>query len=139
MFFICFHLFVFFFKQKTAYEMRISDWSSDVCSSDLCAAVLPVSFPKRSGFFGLALGGFLAADFTRFCVRIIGFGKAGGLTLEELGVDVHALRLKIRLFRSEEHTSELQSLIRISYAVFCLKKKTMLTDPPHTDTHSIPK
>src|SRR3546814_3787212 len=30
-------VFVFFFKQKTAYEMRISDWSSDVCSSDLCA------------------------------------------------------------------------------------------------------
>src|SRR3546814_1132862 len=30
-------LFVFFFKQKTAYEMRISDWSSDVCSSDLCS------------------------------------------------------------------------------------------------------
>src|SRR3546814_7417399 len=29
-------LFIFFFKQKTAYEMRISDWSSDVCSSDLC-------------------------------------------------------------------------------------------------------
>src|SRR3546814_10360705 len=33
-YFIC-HFFVFFFKQKTAYEMRISDWSSDVCSSDL--------------------------------------------------------------------------------------------------------
>src|SRR3546814_724951 len=33
--FLCFCLFVFFFKQKTAYEMRISDWSSDVCSSDL--------------------------------------------------------------------------------------------------------
>src|SRR3546814_3210280 len=31
-------MFVFFFKQKTAYEMRISDWSSDVCSSDLVAA-----------------------------------------------------------------------------------------------------
>src|SRR3546814_7906004 len=31
----CFCLFFFFFKQKTAYEMRISDWSSDVCSSDL--------------------------------------------------------------------------------------------------------
>src|SRR3546814_1509237 len=31
----CFVFFVFFFKQKTAYEMRISDWSSDVCSSDL--------------------------------------------------------------------------------------------------------
>src|SRR3546814_5982353 len=36
MFFVCFlFLLVFFFKQKTAYEMRISDWSSDVCSSDL--------------------------------------------------------------------------------------------------------
>src|SRR3546814_6202046 len=33
--FCCFSLFFFFFKQKTAYEMRISDWSSDVCSSDL--------------------------------------------------------------------------------------------------------
>src|SRR3546814_6935772 len=33
----CYSLFFFFFKQKTAYEMRISDWSSDVCSSDLCA------------------------------------------------------------------------------------------------------
>src|SRR3546814_1576250 len=31
----------FFFKQKTAYEMRISDWSSDVCSSDLLALILP--------------------------------------------------------------------------------------------------
>src|SRR3546814_3336558 len=33
----CYFLFFFFFKQKTAYEMRISDWSSDVCSSDLIA------------------------------------------------------------------------------------------------------
>src|SRR3546814_6400480 len=33
--------YIFFFKQKTAYEMRISDWSSDVCSSDLAATVLP--------------------------------------------------------------------------------------------------
>src|SRR3546814_15606227 len=36
---ISFYLFFFFFKQKTAYEMRISDWSSDVCSSDLIAVV----------------------------------------------------------------------------------------------------
>src|SRR3546814_10134239 len=35
---ICFLFVLFFFKQKTAYEMRISDWSSDVCSSDLLAA-----------------------------------------------------------------------------------------------------
>src|SRR3546814_7077603 len=39
----CVHLFFFFFKQKTAYEMRISDWSSDVCSSDL-----PSSRQRRS-------------------------------------------------------------------------------------------
>src|SRR3546814_2576363 len=36
-------LYVFFFKQKTAYELRISDWSSDVCSSDLRMLVLPVA------------------------------------------------------------------------------------------------
>src|SRR3546814_6108134 len=39
--FSCFVCLVFFFKQKTAYEMRISDWSSDVCSSDLVPAALP--------------------------------------------------------------------------------------------------
>src|SRR3546814_2870640 len=37
-------MFFFFFKQKTAYEMRISDWSSDVCSSDLRRLVVPVSY-----------------------------------------------------------------------------------------------
>src|SRR3546814_1381510 len=37
-------LFIFFFKQKTAYEMRISDWSSDVCSSDLYGGV-GLTFP----------------------------------------------------------------------------------------------
>src|SRR3546814_1625259 len=39
LFALCLLFFVFFFKQKTAYEMRISDWSSDVCSSDLFAPV----------------------------------------------------------------------------------------------------
>src|SRR3546814_10676981 len=38
MFDVCVYIFFFFFKQKTAYEMRISDWSSDVCSSDLLAS-----------------------------------------------------------------------------------------------------
>src|SRR3546814_20526193 len=37
--------YIFFFKQKTAYEMRISDWSSDVCSSDLCHLIYPASTP----------------------------------------------------------------------------------------------
>src|SRR3546814_1366871 len=40
-YFVCILSFFFFFKQKTAYEMRISDWSSDVCSSDLLAEALP--------------------------------------------------------------------------------------------------
>src|SRR3546814_6609160 len=49
---IFFGVLFFFFKQKTAYEMRISDWSSDVCSSDLltprlCAAALLVPLPLR--------------------------------------------------------------------------------------------
>src|SRR3546814_3763244 len=46
----CYTLFFFFFKQKTAYEMRISDWSSDVCSSDLVLTVARIDdghFCKR--------------------------------------------------------------------------------------------
>src|SRR3546814_7887611 len=57
LFFVCFVF--FFFKQKTAYEMRISDWSSDVCSSDLCGRARfgegrlsrlqpPLPLPRRS-------------------------------------------------------------------------------------------
>src|SRR3546814_4028467 len=42
----CVYFIVFFFKQKTAYEMRISDWSSDVCSSDL--AVMRRFFPRET-------------------------------------------------------------------------------------------
>src|SRR3546814_2902095 len=39
--------YVFFFKQKTAYEMRISDWSSDVCSSDLSTRHCPGAYPRQ--------------------------------------------------------------------------------------------
>src|SRR3546814_597771 len=45
-------LLFFFFKQKTAYELRISDWSSDVCSSDLCAAYLGHARQPKIGRFG---------------------------------------------------------------------------------------
>src|SRR3546814_4658610 len=45
----------FFFKQKTAYEMRISDWSSDVCSSDLDAVAHQVERGRRLPHFGRAL------------------------------------------------------------------------------------
>src|SRR3546814_4681561 len=44
------------------------------------------------------------------------------------GLDVKNLDLRAAAFRSEEHTSELQSLMRISYAVFCLKKKKHITN-----------
>src|SRR3546814_2664788 len=55
-----------FFKQSTAYEMRISDWSSDVCSSDLIAA-LPVLLPQRHGFPSviIVLGGKLVVEMLR--------------------------------------------------------------------------
>src|SRR3546814_6081012 len=90
--------------------MRISDWSSDVCSSDL--------------------------DGRRVCVaggdgrhhRGIGDPEALQALHLQAGVD-HGARIAAhpagadRMERSEEHTSELQSLMRISYAVFCLKKK----------------
>src|SRR3546814_7168590 len=52
---------VFFFKQKTAYEMRISDWSSDVCSSDLRNVDLPLSFVDRLEIWDHAAGAVAAA------------------------------------------------------------------------------
>src|SRR3546814_3570512 len=146
----------FFFKQKTAYEMRISDWSSDVCSSDLlpaddgdrvhglCASLgadellgregdhRPVRRDPRGGRADpdLAAGRFrtrqrvaqpllLAAlpaalrDRGRRDPAHLGAAYSGFLQPDRRGSE-----------RSEEHTSELQSLMRISYAVFCLTKTT---------------
>src|SRR3546814_7545832 len=98
----------FFFKQKTAYELRISDWSSDVCSSDLHGA--PQARLRRAAPFHFAPPG--AARRLRGPLR--SFSPPTPASGEPWG------------FRSEEHTSELQSLMRISYAVFCLKKKKKL-------------
>src|SRR3546814_4001036 len=70
---IYFGWFLFFFKQKTAYEMRISDWSSDVCSSDLPAtaeseiALLRQVLDARVPFFGICFGNQLLG-------RALGFG-----------------------------------------------------------------
>src|SRR3546814_5441651 len=110
----------FFFKQKTAYEMRISDWSSDVCSSDLFAGKLLVGV--------LFAQGRREQPGCRLHQRIgrgLHLGGGGGQQAQALcfvvqrGVCVQP----VQGLRSEEHTSELQSLMRISYAVFCLKKK----------------
>src|SRR3546814_1843349 len=118
---------VFFFKQKTAYETRISDWSSDVCSSDL-PAQLPAGRRAQSrrfeGFGSCALKEKIATG------REI---KADDVRANNAVPKVRARaahhRGRTALARSEEHTSELQSLMRISYAVFCLKTKHKTTEP----------
>src|SRR3546814_4804254 len=99
-------MFFFFFKQKTAYEMRISDWSSDVCSSDLPCSLVGRQAQRRAR---LRHGIDEAEQESRAAARKRGHG--------------------IELIRSGEHTSELQSLMRISYAVFCLKKKIRKIQP----------
>src|SRR3546814_6473675 len=119
--------------------MRISDWSSDVCSSDLLRRAVAVDQDQ----------GALAAEAAQVGERT-GLGRAARLRAEladrvevggaqvvgdghfAAGVDLGAVDDRDRhgafdlgtLQRSEEHTSELQPLMRISYAVFCLKKKT---------------
>src|SRR3546814_4383097 len=106
--------------------MRISDWSSDVCSSDLFRACLHGAVARAvQAFDGDALAveevGQLEQD-----ARLVRRHH-----LDDVGqqVGLHGLRPgavpdQLQAFRSEEHTSELQSLMRISYAVFCLKKQT---------------
>src|SRR3546814_6172173 len=109
--------------------MRISDWSSDVCSSDLLLAQrLGPQLSRVVGESGgscygngvfrrsVFAGAFLAVRFTGgFCARNAGTRSCCGL--------LKAGCTTTRESRSEEHTSELQSLMRISYAVCCLKKK----------------
>src|SRR3546814_7183913 len=139
--------------------MRISDWSSDVCSSDLFTDRRSIDHARRAtqgmertdriGADRVSahvmvelrqpvtdLGEFFARIFTehrrhvrlRCGVRIAAFGIFA-CTLRQrldLGADVATFAKcldQIRQQRSEEHTSELQSLMRISYAVFCLQKK----------------
>src|SRR3546814_10521427 len=123
----------FFFKQKTAYEMRISDWSSDVCSSDLLNTVNAVAAPIATFATVLRLAARKASPSARAVVKpsawssspIITFRAVENLAPADDNVSGRrSSSLSMRsASRSEEHTSELQSLMRISYAVFCLKKK----------------
>src|SRR3546814_5199030 len=85
--------------------MRISDWSSDVCSSDL-----------------LQLWTFSTQAQLRYKMAATTVCIQRRLEARGPGCQGFFVRRK-RSQRSEEHTSELQSLMRISYAVFCLKKK----------------
>src|SRR3546814_4541849 len=140
---------------KPAYEMRISDWSSDVCSSDrrmVCKvqrlldrgiaaadhrdllAAIEEAVARRAGGNAFALHRFLAVEPQPFGLR------AGGDDEHVAFVHVAAVAgqpertprqidIDDRIpdeARSEEHTSELQSLMRTSYAAFCLKNTNIL-------------
>src|SRR3546814_9389036 len=111
----------FFFKQKTAYEMRISDWSSDVCSSDLSRTAACWCPGTRRRGCGENVHGNGAA--TRRCRASARTRATAARRNRRHPDDRIAIDTRCRRARSEEHTSELQSLMRISYAVFCLKKK----------------
>src|SRR3546814_2492161 len=121
--------------------MRISDWSSDVCSSDLeIASGSAVHNLSARGLVGFARK--QVADLALHEIRILPLRAAREVAWVEVVVVPRAchgnevggagvLELVIaaddcHVFRSEEHTSELQSLMRISYAVFCLQKKTLM-------------
>src|SRR3546814_8301860 len=145
--------------------MRISDWSSDVCSSDLSvtlssrsarptarkqkaaahptsahppshikkAAESPVSAQTIPGTQAMTVSIrrrevaipllFFSADRRRF-----------GSPMQRRRIGTAERAMAVRIVRSEEHTSELQSLMRISYAVFCLKKKHKIRNRPLHDT-----
>src|SRR3546814_6932774 len=96
--------------------MRMSDWSSDVCSSDLMR--------------GLCVGERVDALLHRFFAPDFEVGVGRGAGDRVRGVAARMIEgfgaVGREMRRSEEHTSELQSLMRISYAVFCLKKKKQL-------------
>src|SRR3546814_6051805 len=117
--------------------MRISDWSSDVCSSDLfihTATLLHDDVVDESDLRrGRASANEVFGNKPSVLVGDFLFARAFQLMVENGSIDVLRILSQasaviaegevLQLARSEEHTSELQSLMRISYAVFCLKKK----------------
>src|SRR3546814_7955782 len=135
--------------------MRISDWSSDVCSSDLGPpiqdlreSVTAALAERKAALEQAALDAKLAAEKIDMTLPAdigpqgsvhpvsqvmdelaeifadLGFSVATGPEIEDDWHNFTALNIPETHPGSEEHTSELQSLMRISYAVFCLKKKT---------------
>src|SRR3546814_3026900 len=107
--------------------MRISDWSSDVCSSDL---VTPISGPawvgsSRSASRAMLLVGTLTTT-AIVCPCALQWRSAASVSAVSPDCEMNSASppaCSTGSRRSEEHTSELQSLMRNSYAVFCLKKK----------------
>src|SRR3546814_8402034 len=107
--------------------MRISDWSSDVCSSDLFTQELRLSSTANGGPVEWLVGGFFTSEKSTFqsdFQPVHADNSFDNDTTIVYGDDEFTHYKEYALFgslRSEEHTSELQSLMRISYAVFCLK------------------
>src|SRR3546814_7425240 len=130
-FYLC-YLFFFFFKQKTAYEMRISDWSSDVCSSDLRRLRPAIEFGRHDLVRDIA-------DDRGLSAVQMGLRLGSGHACHYRGRTPRLCRSQHRSGRprSEEHTSELKSLMRISYAVFCLNKKRTMLNRLTTHTHAL--
>src|SRR3546814_3633017 len=99
--------------------MRISDWSSDVCSSDLPSYSRGTQFSKARRYSRQCCCALSSASFFTFREENLLRGVArGNRAIAHYGFEQH--REANSPLRSEEHTSELQSLMRISYAVFCL-------------------
>src|SRR3546814_2963880 len=120
--------------------MRISDWSSDVCSSDLAVRRSPVARGPRpcqrvrqeNDLFLFPAG--QGCPWPHQHRQNPFGGRAPDRPFERddrlSAAPARARSLRPCRSRSEEHTSELQSLMRISYAVFCLKKKKQQTQKP---------
>src|SRR3546814_10558975 len=125
--------------------MRISDWSSDVCSSDLISEAIGDGIKTSVG--RQAVGSRTDAE-TGVCISRVPGNRlelsTAGASVQDKGGNIpganhHVYKIigdglgaggiqsDLAQVRSEEHTSELQSLMRISYAVFCLKKKKTIT------------
>src|SRR3546814_1010423 len=115
--------------------MRISDWSSDVCSSDL------------AGQYGGTLSMVMGRDKDSRMMVVYGYARlvtyrpgsfelapdlVASVAVQDDRVFTFTLREGHRWSRSEEHTSELQSLMRISYAVVCLTQKNVYTTTAQT-------
>src|SRR3546814_6381317 len=122
--------------------MRISDWSSDVCSSDLQGGARSARLQGATGRQHAADQPLMARaprDRAQSQIALPLDWNAGGANDGPLIVgtsNADAVRYLRHVSRSEEHTSELQSLMRISYAVLCLKKKTQhLTIPQQHQTN----
>src|SRR3546814_6046875 len=117
--------------------MRISDWSSDVCSSDLLSRASGAGSTVPTGASTAAAPCAMACGMkSRPSARLPGSAAkrqpADTLRLSAVRPLISTSD-KAAPGRSEEHTSELQSLMRISYAVFCLKKKN--TTKKQTNIH----